>query len=331
MRSFNWLARTTRYAMPMIAALGISAVANAQDMRAPVGPIEITIPGGAGSTPDVLMRRVAQILNKEKIVENPIVVVDRPGGAGAVGTNWLLNRPKDENTVLGLCEPVFSHAIAQGLPIAYNKFTPLAVFVQTTLVVLAQPDHKANNLADLVALAKQKPGTIKVSGANAASTDAQVMGLIEKAANVDLVYIPHDGGGAAQATFLGGNTDLITVTIDEALPLVQAGKAKYLAMLTNDRRTEAAVKDIPTAKEQGIDVVWGQIFGLVGAPGLDPAVARWWEDKITKLVATEAWKKSLSDNFLGGEYTHGDKIGAYLDSVQKNRVDVLRQIGASKI
>jgi len=308
----------------------LSGSSVAQEARAPVGPIEITVPASAGSTPDVLMRRAAQIWNEEKIIENPIVIQNRPGGAWTVGMNYLLERPGDENIVLSLAEPVFSTPIVQGTDPVYNKFTPLGVFVQTQLVVLAQPDHEANTLAELVAIAKEKPQQVKMAGSSKGSTDDQVAGLIEKAGGVDITFIPHDGGGAAQATFLGGNTDLVTVTIDEALPHMEAGKAKPLAILNEERRPEEALKDIPTAKEQGVDVVWGQVFGLVGAPELDPAVAKWWDEKITALVESEAWKKSIADNYLGSDYTHGADLPAFMDDVNAKRKDVLTLIGAAK-
>ncbi|MGQ7792005.1 Bug family tripartite tricarboxylate transporter substrate binding protein [Faunimonas sp. B44] len=321
-------------ARALLAAVGIVSVSSlgaiAQEARAPNGPIEITVPSSAGSTPDVLMRRAAKIWNEEKIIEQPVVVVNRPGGAWMVGMNYVLERPGDENNVLAFAEPTISTPIAQGLEPVYDKLTTLGIFVQTQLVVVAQPDHPANSLAELVAIAKDKPREVKVSGANAASTDAQVMALIEKAADVDLTYIPHDGGGAAQATFLGGNTDLITLTIDEALPLIESNKGKALAILNEERRPEDKLKDIPTAKEQGIDVVWGQVFGLSGAPQLDPAVVKWWDEKIAALVESDAWKTALADNFLGGKSYPSAEATAFVAEMHRGRQEILRAIGVAK-
>jgi len=317
-------------ALGVTIALG-AGVAAAQEMRAPSGSIEITVPSSAGSTPDVLMRRMAQILNEKGIVKSPMVVVNRPGGAWTVGMNYVLDRPGDDNDVISLAEPIISTPIAQGQATAYDRLTPLGIFVQTQLIVVAQPNHKANSLADLVKIAKENPRVVKVSGANPASTDAQVAGLIQKAAGIQLTYIPHDGGGAATATFLGGNTDIITLTIDEALPLIQSGKGKALAILNESRRPEPQLKDIPTAKEQGIDVIWGQIFGLAGAPKLDRAVVAWWDDKIGQLVQSPEWKAVLAANFLGGDYMNSEQSRAYLAKMHESRLNVLRQLGQAKM
>lgn len=313
-----------------VGAAAITTPAFAQG-KAPTGPIEITVPSSAGSTPDVLMRRAGQILNAKKIVENPIVVVNRPGGAWTVGMNYVLEKEGDENNVINMAEPIISTPIAQGQPTTYDRFTALGLFVQTQLIVIAQPDHEANSLKEIIEIAKAKPREVKVSGANPASTDAQVAGLIQKAAGVQMTYIPHDGGGAAQATFLGGNTDIMTLTIDEALPLIQAGKAKPLAILNEERRPEPELKDIPTAKEQGVDVVWGQVFGILGAPNLNPEVVAWWDDKISQLVQTEEWKAALKANFLGDQYMNSAESKAYLVKMHEDRLRVLRELGVAKL
>jgi putative tricarboxylic transport membrane protein len=313
-------------------ALALSlGTAAAQQARAPKGPVEITVGSSAGSTPDVLMRRMIKVLNDERITDVPMAVVNRPGGAWTVGMKWVLGKPGDENLVFSLAEPVFSTPIVQGTPAVYDQFTPLGVFVQTQLVVVVQPDHEAKTLSELVDIARAKPRQVKVAGSSVGSTDAQVVGLIEKATGTKLTFVPHDGGGAAQATFLGRNVDMIVLTVDEALPIVQAGKGKILAILNEKRRPEPALKDIATAKEQGVDVVWGQIFGLVGPPNLDPAVAKWWDDTLTKLVQSKGWQDMLRENYLGGDYTHGPELKPYLDKVNQSRLEILRALGVAKL
>jgi len=303
----------------------------AQTSRAPKGSIEITVGCSAGCTPDILMRRAGKIWNEEGIIENPIVIVNRPGGGMTAAMNYVLKRPGDENVLMSLAEPVFSTPIVQGTETTYDKFTPLSVFIQTQLIVVGQPDHPAKTLKDMVEYARSRPREVRMAGSSAGGTDEQVMGLIELATGVDLTFIPHSGGGAAQTTFLGGNTEMITLTIDEALPHIAAGKAQPLAILNPSRRKAAELKDIPTAKEQGIDVLWGQVFGLLATPELDPAVVKWWEEKINELVANEAWKKSIADNYLGDDLYIGKGLSDQMKAFHEARLRVLRAIGAAKM
>ena len=127
------------------------------------------------------------------------------------------------------------------------------------------------------------------------------------------------------ATFLGGNTDMVTVPINEGLPYVQSGKAKVIAMLTAERQTAPELKDIPTAKEQGIDVVWGQVMGMLAPPNLDPAVAKWWEEKIVALSQTEEWKKFVAENYYGADLVVGERIKGYLDDVHQKLLAALER------
>lgn len=302
----------------------------ADETKAPSGAIEISVGCAAGCTPDILMRRAAKIWNDEKIIENPVVIVNRPGGGMTTAMNYVLDRPGDSNNLMALAEPVFSTPIVQGMEPAYNKFTPLGVFVQTQLIVLTGPDNPANSLKDIIEDARARPQQVRVAGSSAGATDDQVMGLLERAGDVNMTFIPHSGGGAAQATFLGGNTELIVLTIDEALPHIKAGNAKALAILNGERRTEEAIKDIPTAKEQGIDVAWEQVFGLLGTPELDPGVTAWWGAKIKALTDTEAWKTSLENNYLGGTLYVGADLAKNMDDFHARRLDVLKLIGAAK-
>lgn len=313
-------------------AAGIALIhpAIAQAERAPEGPIEISVGCSAGCTPDVLMRRAASIWNDTGIIENPIVIVNREGGGMTAAMNYVLSRPGDENNLMALAEPVFSTPLVQGTDPLYDDFTPLGVFVQTQLIVLAQPDHEATNLAEMVEFARANPQQVMMAGSSAGGTDEQVMGLIEQAAgdDVDMTFIPHSGGGAAQTTFLGGNTDMVTVTIDEALPHIEAGNARPIAILTNERRSDEALADIPTAIEQGLDVTWGQVFGLLGAPELDPEVQDWWTARIVELTESQEWQTFISDNFLGGEVYVGEGLPEAMTSFHEDRVAVLRLIGA---
>jgi putative tricarboxylic transport membrane protein len=300
----------------------------AQEGRAPEGPIEITVGCSAGCTPDVLMRRAAAIWNETGLIENPIVVVNMPGGGMTTAMNHVLGQPGSENVLMALAEPVFSTPLVQGIDPLHSQFTPLAVFVQTQLVVLVQPDHPATDLPGLIEYARANPAAVLAAGSSAGGTDEQVMGLIEAAGGVDMTFVPHSGGGEAQATFLGGNTDMITVTVGEALPHIQAGNARAVAILTAERVAGDIVGDIPTAREQGVDITWGQVFGLLGAPGLDPEVTAWWTDRIAALAATEQWQASLAENYLGGTVYSGEGLPAQMEAFSNARLDVLRLIGA---
>lgn len=305
--------------------------AGAVEPRAPSGPIEVTVGTSAGGTPDVMMRRMAQVLSQTGIVKAPpIVVVNRTGGSWMVASNYVLGKAGDENTYLAIAQPMLTTPITQGLPNTFEKLTPLALFVQADLVVAVRPESEAKSLKELVEIARKTPRSVRQAGAQVGSTDYMVTGLIQKAGGIEINYIPFDGGGSAQTAFLGGNVDMIVLTIDEALVLQKAGKARILAVLNEKRRPEAELKDIPTAREQGLDVVWGQAWGLMGAGNLDPAVVAWWDDKLGKMVQTPEWKKMIADNYLRSEYTDSAQTKVLLRKIYQDHLDLLRSLGLAK-
>ncbi len=302
----------------------------AQDMRAPIGPIEFTVGSGAGGSPDIIMRTFAQIMNDQGIVENPIVVQNRSGGGHSNAYNHVLGLPGDENTLLMLASPVFTTPIVQGTPSVIDQITPIAALVQSELLLFTTPDSDLNSLADIVAAATENPGRVRVAGGASGGNDHVLTGLIESTTGTTLTYIPHESGSAGRATFLGGNVELHFATVSEGLELIASGSGKPLAIFSAERRTEDALSGIATATEQGVDVIYTQFWG-VGAPAdLDPAVAAWWADRFQQAAATEQFQAWLAENLYRSDMVTLDEAGAYFAAEQDTFREVLTRIGLAQ-
>ena len=298
--------------------------------KAPKGPVEATVGSGAGGSPDVIIRNVLKIMNDEKIVTVPVAVQNRPGGSGAVAYNHVLGKAGDENLLFVINQPMFTTPIMQGTPSVIDQVVPIAVFIQSELVFLVQPNAPYKTMKEFIEAAKAAPGRIRISGAQAGGTDNIATALIEKAGGVKLTYVPFDSGSAALAAFLGGNVEGTFGTLEEGLAVFQSGKARPLAILSEKRRTEAAYKDIPTIKEQGYDVVFGQEWGVALPPKTDPEIAKWWEDKFRKVVATKAWKDGLAEKFQRSDFIGMDGIKAHNTKMQDMYRALMADIGLAK-
>jgi putative tricarboxylic transport membrane protein len=320
-------ARATPFTLSIALALGAGAAAAQTEMRAPEGPIEFTVGAGAGGSPDVIMRTIAQIMNEEGIVENPIVIQNRSGGGHANAYNHVLGMPGDENTLLTLASPVFTTPIVQGTDSVIEQITPIAGFIQSELVLLTTPDAPYESLTDFVEAARAEPGRVRIAGGASGGNDHIATGLIETAADVTLTYIPHESGSAARATFLGGNVEGHFATLSEGLEAITAGQAKPLAILSAERRTEEGYADVPTATEQGVYVVYTQFWGVGGPPDLDPAIAAWWADKFRQATETTRWQEGLEANMQLGEFYALDEAAAYFAAEEETFRTVLTQVG----
>ena len=310
--------------------MALCVPALAQDMKAPTGPIEFTVGSGAGGSPDVIMRTLGKILNEEKIVENPVVVQNRTGGGHSNAYNYVLGKPADENTILMLASPVFTTPIVQGTPSVIDQVTPLISIAQSDLVLLVPKDSPHKTLADFVAAAKENPGRVRIAGGASGGNDHLVTALLEQKAGIKLTYIPHESGGAARATFLGGNVEGHFGTSSEALSVISSGDARGLAILSEERRPEDVIKDVPTAKEQGVDVVYGQFWGIGGPAKMDPALAAWWADKFKKAVESQTWQDYLKTSMLSTNPRVLDDAGTYFKEEQARFRELLSAVGMAK-
>jgi putative tricarboxylic transport membrane protein len=316
-------------AVSAAAVLAFASPALAQG-KAPKGPGEITTGSGAGGTPDVIMRTVAKIMAEEKIVPFPVTVTNRVGGSHSNAYNYVLGKKGDENLLLTMASPIFLTPIMQGTPSVVAQVTPIAGFIQSELVLEVQPDSPYKTLKDFIAAAKANPGKIRISGGQHAGTDHLATALIEKAAGVKFTYVPYDSGSAALASFLGKNVEATFGTLEEGLPIIQSGKARALAILSEKRRPEPGYKDVPTMKELGYDVVFGQFWGVSGPPGMDPEVAKWWADKFQKVVQSKTWQNGLKEKFQRSDFYALDKAGAYFKKEEATFLALMKDVCLAK-
>jgi putative tricarboxylic transport membrane protein len=314
-------------AVALSIALAPSAIAQ---MKAPKGPVEITVGSGPGGTPDVIMRNIVKIMTEKKIVTIPVVVQNRVGGSHSNAYNYVLGKKGDENLLLCLASPVFTTPIMQGTPSVISQVVPIAGFIQSELVLLVQPNSPYKTMKDFVEAAKKEPKKLRIAGAASGGTDHLATALVEKAAGIRLTYIPYESGSKALASFLGGNVEAHFATLEEGLPVFQGGKARPLAILSEKRRPEASYKNVPTAKELGYDVVFGQFWGVAAPPGTDPAIARWWEDKFRKAVATKEWQDGLKEKFQRSDFYGLGKAGEYFKREEAKFRAVMEDVGLAK-
>lgn len=298
--------------------------------KAPSGPVEITVGSGPGGTPDVILRNVAKIMTEQKIVTIPMAVQNRTGGSHSNAYNYVLGRKGDGNVLLTLASPVFLTPIMQGTPSVIDQVTPIAGFIQSELVLMVQPDSPYKTIKQFIDAAKANPGKIRISGGQHAGTDHLATALIEKATGVKFTYVPYDSGSAALASFLGKNVEATFGTLEEGLPIMQSDKSRALAILSEKRRPEDSYKNVPTMKELGYNVVFGQFWGVAGPPGMDPEVAKWWADKFQKVVATKTWQDGLKAKFQRSDFYALDKAGEYFKKEQATFRALMEDVGLAK-
>lgn len=299
----------------ILVAQGVCAVPVKAQEPYPARPVRLVVPFAPGGGSDVVARFVAPGM-AERLGQN-VVVENRPGAAGIVGTAAVVTANADGYTLLFTPSPpitIAQHLGGRKLPYDPERdLVPVALVAQQPILFVVNAKVPARSLPELIAIGKAKPGKLSYGSAGS-GTEMHLTGeLLKMAAGVDLVHVPYKGGGPAIADLVAGNIDAMMVVASSILPHVRSGVVRPLAT-TNPRRL-AVLPDVPTTTELGLkDVVmsaWWALFAPAKTP--DAAVARWVAD-LAALEQSAAYRKRLGE--LGVEPAHlaGAEFARYIQS-----------------
>ncbi len=305
-----------------------SVQAQAEDY--PQSTIRLIVPFTTGGVLDTLARTMAHELEKE--FGQSVVVENRTGASGNIGTEALA-RSKPDGYTLGM-GTIATHGInpalyGDQLPYdAVNDFIPLAWLAEQMNVVVVTNDLPVNNIQELVEYGRKNPGALAYGSAGNGSSQHLSGQLFKVKTGIDLLHVPYRGSVPALTDLVAGNIQLMFVDIPAALPFIQSGKVRPIAV-TGETRSPV-FPDLPTVMEQGVDEfnvrAWFGVFAPAGTP-----------DEITqKLTDTilELMKKPEVQNRLAGlgidPKTEGQEVFAQFIKDELARWDeIVRESGAS--
>jgi tripartite-type tricarboxylate transporter receptor subunit TctC len=262
------------YAMsPLPCALLISIcllIAIPASVRAdeyPSKPIRIIVPLAAGGTGDTMARLLGEGMSGD--AGRRIVVENRPGSGGTIGTEVVAKSPPDGYTVVLVGTSHCMNATLQKLPYdPIRDFTPVALVANTPSVLLVHPSVSANSVQELIALSKRQPGTINYGSAGNGSTPHLHAELFKIMTGADMVHVPYKGSTPARVAVMSGEVQVVFDGLLPSLPLIKDGKVRALGV-TNARRTGIA-PDIPTIAESGVPGYVADSWYALLAPAKTP-------------------------------------------------------------
>jgi tripartite-type tricarboxylate transporter receptor subunit TctC len=269
------------------------APASAQDY--PSKPIELIIPYGPGGSHDLTARAVASVAHQ--YLGQPLLVVLKPGGGGAVGSQYVIRAKPDGYTLLfGGTGPNTVFALVQKAPIGPDNFTPVAKINHSGAVFAVRAEAEWKTLRDAVEWMKKNPGKFNFANTGPWGAADFPMRQIAHAAGVEYNNIPYDGGGPATLAVLGGHADATFSFAPQLLPQVSAGKMRALAV--TDSKRIATLPNVPTVKEEGYDVAFTMWRAVLAPKGTPPAIVDKLEGAFRKLSEDKSFKaliKQLGD------------------------------------
>jgi len=309
-------------------ALAIPAgVALGQDY--PTRPIRIVVPFPAGGSNDIIARIVAQKLG-EGIGQN-VIVENRGGAGGNIGAEAVANSEADGYTLLLTAPPplTINAALYKSLKFdAATAFAPVALIATVPIVLAVHPSLGVNNVGELIALAKAKPGTINFGSSGNGSTNHLAGERLKSMTGISIVHVPYKGAAPAMNDLIAGQIPMMFDNIPAVLPQVQ-GKAVNAIAVAGAKRA-SALPDVPTVAEQGVPgfeaSAW---FGLVAPAKTPQRVLEQLQAKVEAVLRLPEVQKRFAD--LGAEpgVISGAAFGKFLEEETTKWSAIVRASGAT--
>jgi len=314
-----------------VAAIAGSALLLAAPCASALEAVKILAPAAPGGGWDQTARSMQRALQSGDIVKR-VTVDNKAGAGGTIGLAQFVTTSKGDPQALMVGGMVMVGAIlVNGSPVNLAQVTPVARLTGEYEVVVVPASSKIQKLSDLVAMLKANPGSVSWGGGSAGATDHLLAAMIAQAAGVDptkINYIAHAGGGEAQSAILGGHVTVGVSGWGEFAGQIKAGKLRALGVSSAERLSD--VKDVPTLKEQGVDVVLANWRALFAAPGISPAQRAELVTAVDKAVKTPSWKETLDKNEWTDLYLSGDAFKSFLETEQVRITKIVTSLGMAK-
>jgi len=284
------------------------------------------IPWAPGGTTDILGRVLAQKMSEKW--GQPVVVENRAGAAGNIGTEAAARAPADGYTVL--VGTMSSHAMNPALyssmtfdPV--NDLAPISLLANVATVLVVPPSLPVNNVNELIALARQKPGQLNFASGGVASFNQLCAELLKMTAKIDIVHVPYKGGAPAVADLVGAKVDLLFTGAPVTMSHIKAGKLKVLAV--TDSQRSAALPDTPTMGETLPGYEFNNWYGIMAPAATPKALVALLNAETHRVLALPDVKEKFSS--LGADPTPStpEKFGAVMKADAEKWAKVIKQAG----
>jgi tripartite-type tricarboxylate transporter receptor subunit TctC len=310
------------------ASVALSAVSDAQQ-KYPSRPVQLIVPWAAGGGTDRIARMVGVLLEKE--LGQPVTVVNRTGGSGAVGHTAGATATPDGHTItMVTVELTMMHWM--GLtPVTFKEYTPVALLNIDAAGVQVAATSEFKTLRELLDYAKANPGKLKASGTGrGGSWDLARAGML-KAAGIPIEaipWVPSTGAATGLQELVAGGVQVVTASLVEGRPLIDAGKVRPLAQMADQR--DPAFGNVPTLKELGINYSGGAWRGIALPKGSSPELVAVLEKALERVAASKEFSDFMKAGPFGVLYKGSREFARFLEEEDRNMGILMKEAGLTK-
>jgi putative tricarboxylic transport membrane protein len=316
-----------RFVIGASTAALLAVCAAAPPAAAQIQGLEIVVPAAPGGGWDQTGRAMQNALQEEDLASG-IQVVNIPGAGGTIGLAQFVSGKEGQGDALMTGGLVMLGAILTNQsPVTLEQVTPIARLTGEYEVIVVPASSDVQTLDDLIAQFKEDPQSVSWGGGSAGGTDHMLVGLIAKEVGVDpsgINYVPFAGGGEALASILGGHVTAGVSGYQEFGGQIETGDLRALA-ISSAERLEGV--DIPTLKEQGVDVELTNWRAVFAPPGISDEDRQALADAVGQMVQSEAWQNTLKERAWLDLYLPPDEFAQFLEQDRQQVETVLKDIG----
>lgn len=315
-------------------ALVAGTAGTAEAQWAPRKPIELIIMAGAGGGADQMGRLWQSLIQKHDLSPMPVIPINKPGGSGAEALLYLKQKAGDDHTIMVTLNSFYTTPIIQeDLGVDITTFTPIKLMALDTFLLWVPSEYEVSDLESYVSAVREQGKDWSMGGTGSGQEDSILTAMIEAEFDIDMTYVPFEGGGTVAKNLVGKHVDSTVNNPAEQNEFWRAGQSKPLVQFTDERME--AYPDVPTAKELGHDIVYFMQRSVNGPPEMSDEARQWYIDLFTKVFESEEWQSYCESEGLFCDESvaarEGEALGEFHAEQNQRHMTLIERVGAEAI
>jgi tripartite-type tricarboxylate transporter receptor subunit TctC len=307
-------------------------VAEAQRAWEPTRPVQFIVPAGTGGGADQMARVIQGIVSKHSLMRQPMVVVNKAGGAGAEAFLEMKNARGNPHQIVITLSNLFTTPLATGIPFSWRDLTPVKMLALDEFVLWVNAESPYTTPAAFIEAAKAN--RLRIGGTGSRQEDQIITAAITKATGAPFTYIPYQGGGAVAVALVGRHVEATVNNPIEAVTHWRSGTLRPLCVfdgrrlpVTEKMTATEAWSDIPTCRESGLDVEYLMLRGIFMAPGVTPAQVNFYVELLKKVAETPEWQELMRQGAFNTTALTGEEFKAWLAREEERHRTLMTEAG----
>jgi putative tricarboxylic transport membrane protein len=300
----------------------------------PTRPVEFIVPAGTGGGADQMARAIQGIISKNKLMKQPIVVINKAGKEGGEGLLDAKAAQGNPHKIVITLSNLFTTPLATGIPFNWQDLTPVAMLALDEFVLWVNAAKPYKTAGEYIEAAKVANGTFKMAGTGSKQEDQIITEAIQKATGAKFIYVPERGGGAVAVQLASNKVDSTVNNPIEAAAQWRSGQLRPLCVFDDKQLDyhekvagDLAWSSIPTCKSQGLDIEYLMLRGIFMPPGVTKDQVDYYVDLFKKVRETPEWKKLMSDGAFNQRFMTGADFVKWIAGEEKRHEDLMQSAG----